>query len=88
MDDDQKAPRVLSTAKDITPELLEYAESIHDDWFDNDEPIDWEDFIDKFTDPYGHRADGAEPFEILEYWNPAVAKIQRHIRAYRKGFTG
>lgn len=75
--------KILKTAKDVTPEMLEWAEKVFEDWFDNDEPIDWEAFVDKFSDPDGFRSEGAEPFEIDEYWNPAIAKIQRHVRKYK-----
>lgn len=72
------------TAKDVTPALLALAENVYDDWFDDDEPIDWERFIDKMSTWMSQgTADGWEEFDT--YWNPAISKIQRHIRAYRRG---
>jgi hypothetical protein len=74
-------PRVLSTAADVTDDVLEAAIETFDDWFDNDEPIDWESFIDRLADPTGCGKAGAIEFD--KYDNPAIRKIQRHVRAYR-----
>lgn len=75
--------RVIQTAKDVTPEILLAAEQTFDGWFDNDEPIDWESFIDKLADPYGHNDAGAGAFDFNENDNSAIRKIQRHIRKYK-----
>lgn len=74
--------KVIETTKDVTPEILKAAEECFTGWFDNDEPIDWESFVDRLADPQGHA--GAGRFDFEEYDNPAIRKIQRHIRAYRK----
>ena len=74
---------ILETTADVTPEILEWAEQVFTDWFDDDEPIDWEHFIDRFADPHGFRAEGAIPFDIESYDNPAIRKLKRHVRAYR-----
>ena len=76
-------PRIIVTAKDVTPEILAVAEDVFDGWFDNDEPIDWEDFIDRLADPSGLNDKGAGAFDFDHYDNPAVQKIKRHIRKYR-----
>lgn len=75
--------KILETVKDVTPGILAWAEQVFCDWFDDDTPIDWEAFIDRFADPNGFRSDGAEPFDIEDYDNPAIRKVQRHIRAYK-----
>lgn len=68
-------------AADVTPEMLTMAEDICDGFFNEDEPIDWEEFIDRMgkwsllEDP---------PWEFDEYDNAAIRKIQRHIREYRR----
>jgi hypothetical protein len=69
-------------AADITPKMLELAEEVNDSWFDSDEPIDWEEFIDRLC----QWSVMQEPkWEFDDYCNPAVEKIKRHIRAYRRG---
>lgn len=74
--------KTIETASDVTPEILKAAEQCFDAWFDNDQPIDWESFLDRLADPHGHA--GAGRFDFDEYDNPAIRKIQRHIREYRK----
>lgn len=75
--------KILRTAADVTPQMLTHAENTADSWFsDADEPIDWEQFIDRFADPAGHSPAGA--FDIDSYDNPAIRKIQRHVRTHRK----
>lgn len=67
-------------AKDVTPELIKMAEEVSDYWFTEDGPIDWEDFIDRLSvvmDQEGW-------VEFREYDSPAIRKIQRHIREYRR----
>ena len=36
-------------ASDVTDEMLNLAQEIHDGYFDEDEPMDWEEFIDRPT---------------------------------------
>ena len=67
-------------AADITPAILSLAEQVFDDWFDSEERIDWEEFIDRMAQ-YSRSDD--EPWEFDEYDNPAIDKIKRHIREYR-----
>jgi len=83
MTEPKSYPKNLTKAADVTPEILTWAERVFEDWFDNDEPIDWERFWDRFADPNGLRSDGAEPFDIEDLNNPAISKIQRHVRAYK-----
>lgn len=74
---------ILEDAEDVTPEILEVAEETFDGWFDNDGPIDWEDFLDRMADPYGYNDKGAPAFDFEEVDNPAIRKIQRHVRKYK-----
>lgn len=71
------------TAEDVTEEILQIAEETYDGWFDDDQPIDWEEFIDRMCKE-GYLSDETR-LEFEEYDNPAVRKIQRHVRAYRRG---
>jgi len=69
-------------ASDVSEEMLELAEQVYDGWFSDDERIDWEEFIDRLCKLSIHD----EPsWELDEYDNGAVRKIQKHIREYRKG---
>lgn len=70
----------LETAADVTAYHLSAAESTFDDWFADDERIDWPSFLDKFVDPHGLLGPA---FDIKVEHNPAVEKIQRHVRGYR-----
>jgi hypothetical protein len=80
---DPEVLRILTTADDVTPAILEAAEANADAWFsDEDGPIDWEEFIDKMADPEGYGNAGKFDFDFMD--SPAVQKIQKHVRAYRK----
>lgn len=68
-------------AADVTDEMLGLAEEVYDGWFDSDEAIDWEEFIDRLCN-MGYLADGTK-LEFDTYDCPAVNKIKRHIRNYR-----
>lgn len=74
--------RYPTEAADVTPAMLTLAEEVYDGWFGDDEPIDWEEFIDRMAGMSRHEA---EPWEFDEYDNPAIRKVQRHIREYRRG---
>jgi hypothetical protein len=67
-------PIPIREASDVTPECLETCEAIFDDWFDNDEPIDWWNFYDRLE---------AQGWCITDTDCPASRKIQRHIRKHR-----
>jgi hypothetical protein len=72
--------RILRTAEDVTPKVLEHADEVYLGWF-GEGPIDWESFIDRLS-VYGSMAD--PEYDIEEYDNPAIRKIQRHVRALRQ----
>lgn len=61
---------------DVTPTILEAAESIADGWY-SDRPIEWDDFLYRL-ELHGEVDLGTS------MTSPAIKKIQRHIRAYRK----
>jgi hypothetical protein len=68
-------PITIKQAEDVTPECLTAAEEVFEGFFDNDgEPIDWYSFLDRL-EAYGYCS--------LEVDNPAVRKIQRHVRKFR-----
>lgn len=71
---------IPTEADDISKEMLTLAEQTYDDWFSDDERIDWEEFIDRLCSSSIYE----EPaWEFDQYDNPAVNKIKRHIREYR-----
>lgn len=68
-------------ARDVTRDLLALAEDVADSWFpDDSQPIDWDVFIDRLSESM--RYAGWDEFDT--YWSPAVGKVQRHVRAYRR----
>lgn len=69
---------MLIEASDVTDDILKLAEECHESYFGADERIDWEDFVDRFEKSYL-----PDDMEIPDYDNPAVRKIQRHIREIR-----
>lgn len=72
----------IETATDVTAEILEMTEGIHDGWFDNDSVIDWDHFIDRLD---GRRLDNGLYIDMGDNMgSPAINKIKRHIRNYRK----
>jgi len=70
--------KILTTADDVTPEILEAAEQTSE-WFEG--RIEWDEFIDKLATTYG-----PPDWDIEEYDNPAIRKIKRHVREYRRYF--
>lgn len=77
--------KILRTAEDVTAEHLTWAERVSDVYFpDEDAKIDWEEFVDQYADPNGYNDAGVPAFDIDEYDNPAIRKIQKHVRAYRR----
>lgn len=69
----------LRTADEVTEEVLKHAEEVYDTYFASEERIDWEDFID-------HMARISPRYDFNEYDNPAIRKIQRHIRRIRNEY--
>lgn len=69
------------SAQEVTEEMLRIAEETFDGYFESDERIDWEEFIDRMV-AYGYLADDAR-LEFSVYDSPAIRKIQKHVRRYR-----
>lgn len=72
---------MISTAEDVTEEVLRMAEETFESWFDTDDPIDWD------GDGYGFWARMESDHEIdfgPKIGTPAMMKIQKHVRAYRR----
>jgi hypothetical protein len=67
---------------DVTEEILRLAEETHDSYFDDEAKIDWEEFLDRLVSD-GYLADGTR-LEFDTYDNPAVRKIQKHVREWRR----
>ena len=78
---DGKTYHYPTEASDITPEILTMAEEVYDGWFDGDEPIDWEEFLDRMA---GYSLQEDPPWEFDSTDNAAVRKVKRHIREYRR----
>lgn len=82
--------KILTTAEDVTEEILRQVESTVD-WFPEGEPMPVDDFLDRLC-----RSSSSLEFNLetgKEEWvgwdidnldNPAVRKIMRHARAFRK----
>lgn len=67
-------------AADITPAMLTLAEEVHDDYFIEQERINWEDFLDHMA-RYSLHEEPAWEFDSFD--NGAVRKIKKHIRDIR-----
>lgn len=72
--------RPISAAADVTPEILEIAESVVDGWY-ADGRVDWEDFVDRMDDV--ELADGMRTDFGEDMNSPAVRKIKSYVRKYR-----
>lgn len=66
--------RALSSAADVTEDVLKDAEEVLDGWFSYGGRIDWEEFLERL-EQYNNGA-----YDFPEMDSPAVQKIQRHIR--------
>ena len=69
-------PRVIVNAADVTPDVIEAAIELTDDWY-ADERVDWEEALLRL-EKY-HDWDLGESME-----SPAIKKIQREVRAHRR----
>lgn len=72
----------VTTADQVTPEILEAAENIYDGWWANEPRIDWQDFLDRLDG--APLNDGSRLNLGDDMASPAITKIKAHIRAYRK----
>ncbi|MER7445028.1 hypothetical protein [Micromonospora avicenniae] len=73
----------VTEADQVTPEILEAAESIYDGWFAHASRVDWPEFLDRLEgqefDSIGGRLDLGDSL-----MSPATRRIKAHIRDYRK----
>lgn len=67
---------MLVEASDVTPEVLKAVEYIVDQWWDDDEPIHGEAFIEALCD--------RTPYDLDSYVCSAARKIIKYARQYRK----
>lgn len=67
----------LSSAEEVTEDVLRDAEHIYDSFYTGSGAIDWEEFIDRM-------AKISERYDFEEYDSPAVRKIQRHVRRIKR----
>ncbi|MEU4709491.1 hypothetical protein AB0G00_23950 [Nocardia salmonicida] len=77
----------ITTAADVTAEILEAAESLYDGRYDDGEGCrvdDWEDFIYRLETNMSLLVAGVDYEFGDSMLSPAIKKIQRHINAYRK----
>lgn len=78
MDNNAKTVSLVN-ASDVNDAVIEKAKELFDMWFDNDdEPIDWNSFWDRFETMFG--------FNITQTDCGASKKIQAIIRKYRNEF--
>lgn len=68
---------VVTSAQDVTEDMLESAESIFDGWYSDSGRIDWTDFFERL-ESYGDWDFGSD------WMSPAITRIKKHIAAYRK----
>jgi hypothetical protein len=71
----------VRTAEDVTPEIIEIAQGIVEGWYDEGR-IDWEDVWDRMEKSFLDDGRGIDMGEDLD--SPAIRKIKKEIRAWRK----
>lgn len=83
MTDDRWANlKTLQTEEDVTPEIEAHvAEAV--EWFDDEEKMPTEDFIDRLCKDYG-----GTDWDLDQYDNPAARKIMRIARRIRRDHRG
>lgn len=72
----------VTSADDVTPELLEEAERLYDSFYGDREQLDVVDFIDRLDGM--QLPDGARLDLGVSFTSPAIVKIMRHVRAYSR----
>lgn len=72
----------VTEADDVTEDVLESAEKVYDGWFADADRIDWDDFISRLENR--GLEDGTELDLGDSMLTPAIEKIKRHIRTYRR----
>lgn len=76
-----KYTQVISREQ-VTDEVLEAAIEVYIGWFQDQQKIDWSDFIDRLD---GVTLDDGTTLDLGEsLTSPAVTAIKEHVRRYRK----
>jgi len=76
---DDAAIRIIAAADEVTPEMLAQVEDCLE-WFDLEEPLPTEDFVDRLCNTYLIRDFGVE---LGDYDSPATRKFLREARKIR-----
>lgn len=77
---DDNRPLIV-TAQEVTDEILEMCEQTFESWFDDDEPIEW----DHETVGFWARLESDYNLDLGDQLDsPAMRKIQKHVRAYKR----
>lgn len=71
----------VRTAEDVTPEIIELVRGIVEGWY-NEGRIDWEDVWDRMDKSFLGDGRGIDMGDDLA--SPALRKIQKEIRAWRR----
>lgn len=72
----------IRSAEDVTDEILHIAESTYDDWFADDDRVDWEEFVDRMDGT--HLQDDTRLSMGNQMDSPAITMIKKHVREYRR----
>lgn len=72
----------ITDRDDVTAEVLEVVEDIHDGWY-SEGRIDWEDFLERVDGTPLDEHDGREIDLGGDPDSPAIRAIKRHIRNIR-----
>jgi hypothetical protein len=67
-------PITVTTAQDVDDVCISAALDVFEDWYDNDEPIDWGSFWDRLEQ---------RGFCVADTECRAAIKIQKNVRAHR-----
>lgn len=71
----------IHDAADVTDEIIELAHGIVDGWYPEGK-IDWTDFLERLE---RRTLDNGDTIDLGTDWqSPAIRKIQREIREYRR----
>lgn len=70
------------TVEQVTDEILTAAEDIHNGWYASETRVDWTDLWDRLD---GTTLDSGAIVDLGgDMGSPAILRIKKHIKAYRK----
>lgn len=72
----------ITAADDVPEALLAYAVEVTDSHYSDEQPIDWDDVVDRI-DGF-ELADGTRADLGQDLLSPAIRKIKRHVNQTRK----